>query len=179
MKTPWSKAWMNKVYIPPSLTHIQPYILTHHTDQENLISTLSAKDTSSTRFYTALLSALPLAPAILHIPLLTNLRAFLPSLIAITSFLASAYTLYFLPLPPVKINIINTSDLKSKKAGGYGWNVPAQSDTPKSEQRPVPYVSDEVAQLVGKYIVPGNGVVCVLLAMLESWLGVVICRALC
>jgi hypothetical protein len=139
-------------------------------DQTHLISSLSAHDTSSTRIYTILLSALPLVPAILHLPLLTNLSAFLPSLFAITSFLASAYTLYFLPLPPVKIGIINTSELKTQKKGGYGWNVPASADA-KHECRPVPYLSDDIAELVGKYIVPANGAMCVLLALLELWQG--------
>jgi hypothetical protein len=92
-------------------------------------------------------------------------------LAAIASFLASAYTLYFLPLPPVKVNIINTSELKTDRKGGYGWNVPAQVDAPEAERRPVPYVSDEVADLVGRYVVQVNEVVCFLLAMLELWQG--------
>jgi hypothetical protein len=138
-------------------------------DQDHLISTLSERDTSSTRIYTALLSALPIVAAILHLPLLMRFSTLLPTLLAITSFLASAYTLYFLPLPPVKIGIINITDLKTTKQGGYGWNVPADSNATKQERTPVPYLSDEVTDLVARYIVSVNGAMCVLLALLELW----------
>jgi hypothetical protein len=162
---------MNKVYT------LYAYLFSRHLhpnnppDQDHLISTLSAHDTSSTRIYTALLSALPVVPAILHLPLLTSISTLLPSLVAITSFLASAYTLFYLPLPPVKIGIIHTADLKSKKQGGYGWNVAGQSDTTQQERTPVPYLSDEVTDLVAKYVVSANGAICVLLALLELWQG--------
>jgi hypothetical protein len=59
--------------------------------------------------------------------------------------------------------------LKTKKQGGYGWNTSAPSDTTKQERTPVPYLSDEVTDLVAKYIVSANGVMCVLLALLELW----------
>lgn len=39
------------------------------------------------------------------------------------------------------------------------------------ERRPVPWISDEVAELLAKYIVPANGAVCVVLALLELWQG--------
>jgi hypothetical protein len=113
---------------------------------------------------------------LLHASLLLRASAFLPALIAITSFLASAYTLYFLPLPPVKVGIINTEDLKdrpTKKKGGYGWNVPAAPDTATAahERKPVPFVAEEVADLAATYIVPTNAAICVFLAMLELWRG--------
>jgi hypothetical protein len=94
----------------------------------------------------------------------------LPTLLAISSFLASAYTLYFLPLPPVQISVLNTSDLK--KGNSNAWNVPthAQPDT-RRERTPVPGLSDEVTDVVAQWIVSVNGVVCVVLAVLELWQG--------
>jgi len=94
---------------------------------------------------------------------------------AIASFAASAYALYFLPLPPVKVGIINTSELRDggekKGAGGYGFNTPA-APTPSTHARPsVPYVSDEVADALAKYIVPTNAGLCAILAFFEMWRG--------
>jgi hypothetical protein len=106
----------------------------------------------------------------LHIPFLLNISSFLPALIAITSFLTSAYTLYFLPLPPQKVGIINTSELKSgpavegKGAGGYGWNTGGATI---AQRRPVPYLSDEMTDVLAKYIVPANAGACMLLVLLE------------
>jgi hypothetical protein len=139
-------------------------------DQTHLISTLSAHDTSSTRIYTALLTILPLAPALFHLPLLGRFSTLLPTLLAISSFLASAYTLYFLPLPPVKISILNSEDLK--KGTGNGWNVPthAQPDTRRERTR-VPGLSDEVTDLVAQWIVGVNGAICGIMAVLELWQG--------
>ncbi|KAF2035536.1 hypothetical protein EK21DRAFT_107061 [Setomelanomma holmii] len=143
-------------------------------DQDTLISNLTTHDQISTRLYTLALSCLPLVPILLHMPLLLYASTFLPSLLAITSFLTSAYMLYFLPLPPVKVGIIDTDDLKKSSVGkkrvGYGWNVPSTSaETTAYERKPVPFVSDGVADLAVRYIVPANGVVCVLLALLELW----------
>jgi hypothetical protein len=153
------------------------YILTHtlftpstdpHLDQTHLISSLSAHDTSSTRLYTLALCTFPLIPALLHIPLLARSATFLPSLSAIASLLASAYALYFLPLPPVKVGIINTSELKTRtKSGGYAWNT--HTTTNRRERRPVPYMSDDVADVLAKYIVSANSAICVLLALFELW----------
>ncbi|KAH4259003.1 hypothetical protein HBI04_106550 [Parastagonospora nodorum] len=134
-------------------------------DQDHLISTLSARDTSTTRIYTLLLSALPLAPALLHIPLLLSISTVMPSLAAIASFLASAYTLYFLPLAPQKISILNSADLKANKGkrGGY--------QAAQVERRAVPYVPDEVAEMLAKYMVPANAGLCVLMAVAEFFSG--------
>ncbi|KAF1921808.1 hypothetical protein BDU57DRAFT_467650 [Ampelomyces quisqualis] len=147
-------------------------------DQETLISTLSAHDTSSTRTYTLLLSALPLAPALLSLPLLLRLSTFAQSVLAITSFLASAYTLYFLPLPPQTIRVVESSDIKGNanrkvgNGGGYAWNTPAQSSTVATLGRPsVPFLSDGGADLLARYIVAANGGVCAVLALLELWQG--------
>jgi hypothetical protein len=141
-----------------------------HSDQTHLISTLSARDTSSTRIYTLLLTILPLGPALFHLPLLTHISTLIPTLLAIGSFLASAYTLYFLPLPPVQISVLNTSDLK--KGDSNTWNVPthAQPDT-RGIRTAVPGLSDEVTDMVARWIVGVNGVVCVGLGVLELWQG--------
>ncbi|KAH7094633.1 hypothetical protein FB567DRAFT_510643 [Paraphoma chrysanthemicola] len=143
-------------------------------DQETLISDLTTHDQSTTRTYTLALSCLPLIPILLYIPSLLNARAFLPSLVAIASFLASAYTLYFLPLPPVKIGIIHTEDLKKgpastkkKVGGGYGWKVPSIPEPSTHERKPVPFLSDELADLAAKYIVPANAAICIVLAVVE------------
>ncbi|KAF2833837.1 hypothetical protein CC86DRAFT_365628 [Ophiobolus disseminans] len=144
-------------------------------DQENLISTLSSRDTSTTRLYTLLLSSLPLAPAVFQIPLLLRISTAIPSLLAIASFLASAYALYFLPLPPVKVGIIHLSDLNDSgakgkgkgKVGGYGFNMPTVPESPRQERQPVPWISDDVADQLAKYIVPVNAGIAVLLALLE------------
>jgi hypothetical protein len=138
-------------------------------DQNHLISSLSARDTSSTRLYTLALSALPLLCVILYLPTLISLYTIPPSLFAITSLFASAYTLYFLPLPPVQVSIINTSELKARTSEGYGWNVPTPAATKNHDRRPVPYISEEIAERVGKYIVPANTAVCAFLALLELW----------
>lgn len=173
---------MNKVHRTPFFL---PGKLTTPTDQTHLISTLSSHDTSSTKLYTLLLTTLPIVPALFHIPLLASISSFLPTLLAIASFLASAYALYFLPLPPVKVGIISTEELKSGSAGGrkrvgergYGLNTFTTSTSSSrdgdaaQERRPVPWVSDDVAEVLAKYIVPANGAVCVVLAILELWQG--------
>ncbi|KAH7389299.1 hypothetical protein DE146DRAFT_738643 [Phaeosphaeria sp. MPI-PUGE-AT-0046c] len=151
-------------------------------DQTHLISTLAAHDASSTRTYTLLLSILPLAPALAHIPLLGRGTSFAPALLAVVSFFASAYALYFVPLPAVKVGIIQAGEeelkaggMKKKKrggAGGYGLGTVTDSmDAAVRERRPVPWVGDEVAEVLARYVVPANGVVCVFLAMLELWRG--------
>jgi len=38
-------------------------------------------------------------------------------------------------------------------------------------RRPVPYVSDEMAELLAKYVIPVNGALCLLLALAELWQG--------
>ncbi|CAN9257590.1 unnamed protein product [Alternaria alternata] len=100
---------------------------------------------------------------------------------------ATAYTLYFLPLPPTQMEPIDGVDMtpstsqqpsrgkgKGKKPmGGYGiynktpsWEQP----TEKSVRRPVPYLSEDMADRIGDYIVPINRAVCGLLALYEVWL---------
>jgi hypothetical protein len=166
----------------PPLPHTHPYTATHSqstltrpTDQTALLQNLSTHDTSSTRLYTLLLSFLPLAVAIPHVLLLGSIHSFIPSLLAIASFGASAYALYFVPLPPVKVGIIHMSDVKdggkgkNGGVGGYGFNTPAAQDTPRHERPPVPYIPSDVADMLASYIVPANAAVCVLFTILELW----------
>ncbi|PSN64008.1 hypothetical protein BS50DRAFT_576634 [Corynespora cassiicola Philippines] len=142
-------------------------------DQETLISNLSTKDTSSTRSYTALLLVLPLAPILLYTPRLFAASTLLPSLAAILSLLASAYTLYFLPLPPIQVTIFDASDLKGKRgAAGKAISRDAQGrKAEEAERKPVPYLSEEAVELVARYIVPVNAALCAALALMEVWQG--------
>lgn len=74
----------------------------------------------------------------------------------------------------MKIGIITTSDLKDtgvKGKGGYGFNTPSAPETLSHERPAVPWIEDDVADVLAKYIVPANGVVCVLLTFLELWRG--------
>ncbi|EDU47188.1 hypothetical protein TUN199_02959 [Pyrenophora tritici-repentis] len=153
-------------------------------DRATLIETLSSNDTSTTHKYTLFLLAFPLVPTLLYTPRLFSLNTILPSLIAIASFLATAYTLYFLPLPPTQMepidgvdvtpSVIKQSKNKGKKpVGGYGLNTKTPSweqPTEKSVRRPVPYISEDMADLIGDHIVTVNRAVCGLLAMYEVWL---------
>ncbi|CAG5182297.1 uncharacterized protein ALTATR162_LOCUS10091 [Alternaria atra] len=156
-------------------------------DRAALLQTLSTHDTSTTHTYTLFLLALPLLPTLLYIPHLFTLSTLPTSLIAIASLLATAYTLYFLPLPPTQMELIDGVDVTPstlqkplkgkgqgrKPVGGYGiynktpsWEQP----TEKSVRRPVPYLSKEMADKIGDYIVPINRAVCGLLALYEVWL---------
>ncbi|KAF2127282.1 hypothetical protein P153DRAFT_377535 [Dothidotthia symphoricarpi CBS 119687] len=93
------------------------------------------------------------------------------------SFLATAYTLYFLPLPPIKPGILETPDPgtarnkgKAINRGSYGYNVvstPEQAATTGRIQ--TPYISEEIADLLAQYIVPMNAAVCGILAVHELW----------
>ncbi|KAH8730060.1 hypothetical protein GQ44DRAFT_700753 [Phaeosphaeriaceae sp. PMI808] len=121
-------------------------------DQTALISTLSQKDTSSTRIYTTLLTIFPLVPALLSIPLLTTPHTLIQTPLAITS-------------------IINAQDLRptnTKRNTGYAWNVPSTPEA-KHARKHVPWLDDHVADLAAEYIVRANGAACVLLAVYELW----------
>jgi len=151
-------------------------------DQENLIQNLTQKDTRSTRLYTSLLLMFPLLPALLYIPSLFKTSTVLPSTLAVTSLLATAYTLYFLPLPPVRIRVSTLSEADKRpdrtttttttarrraiqrSATGFSSAPPPAHVTPH-----VPYISKEVADQVGEYIVPVNGVLCALSTGWELW----------
>ncbi|KAF1839224.1 hypothetical protein BDW02DRAFT_540106 [Decorospora gaudefroyi] len=154
-------------------------------DRAALLQTLSTHDTSTTHTYTLALLALPLLPTLLYVPRLFSLSTFFPSLVAIASLLASAYTLYFLPLPPTEMEPIDGVDMTttpktdpSKGKGkpmraSYGiyaktpsWEKPSEREV----RRPVPYVDQRTADVVGDYIVLVNRAVCGLLALFEVWL---------
>ncbi|KAF2625400.1 hypothetical protein BU25DRAFT_412837 [Macroventuria anomochaeta] len=141
-------------------------------DQETLLSTLQTRDTSSTRIYTLLLLIFPASITLLTLPGLFSISTFLPSLLALASLAASAYTLYFLPLPPRSAGIIVDGQIasagkgKGRAIGGYGLNT-STSSARQGERKDVPWLSDEVQELLAQYIVPANGVVCGLLVLLE------------
>lgn len=124
-------------------------------DQEELISLLSTHDASSTLLYTRILLVLPLTPILLYLTHLFDIRNFTPSLAAIVSLLASAYTLYYLPLPP-----INLSSQSTRGSSGRNFVVPPET------QR-VPYLSSDTAEIVRKYIITANSSLCVILALWE------------
>jgi hypothetical protein len=85
--------------------------------------------------------------------------------------------MFFIPLPPVKVGVdaptLKTQTRKKKYSGGYGYNVTSSSEQQgrRAERKTVPYVSDESADLIAKYIVPANAAVCVLLAIVEVCFG--------
>ncbi|KAF2117553.1 hypothetical protein BDV96DRAFT_611310 [Lophiotrema nucula] len=140
-------------------------------DQEELISKLSTRDTSSTNLYTQLLLILPLSPVLLYIPQIFDVSLSVPSILAIASLLASAYTLYFLPLPPVTGSTTSDSSAispskkgKSTGRGSYGYRVPAQ---PTTSEEPLPYLTEDTSALVRKYLVGVNGAICAILALYE------------
>lgn len=152
-------------------------------DQATLLSTLSTQDTSSTRLYTQLLLALPLIPALLYLPRLSSLSTCTSSILSIISLLASAYTLYYLPLPPVRIRVTNVSSSSSdgkERREGKGKSTSKRrsmartatgfsSAAPRHETPPVPYISDETTALLRTYIVPFNATLCVASALHELW----------
>lgn len=145
-------------------------------DQATLLTTLQTRDTSSTRLYTHLLLAFPAVIALATLPGLLSLSTFLPSLLALASLAASAYTLYYLPLPPRSAGIISEGQDASSgrgsgkgkgkaRMGGYGINTTPL--TQRAERKEVPWLSDEVQDVLAKYVVVANGVVCGLLAVIE------------
>lgn len=150
---------------------VQCTLLTPLPDQETLLTTLQAHDTSSTRTYTLLLLVLPVSIILLTLPRLLSASTFLLGLLAITSFTASAYTLYFLPLPPQSAGIIidglKATKGKRRSKGGYGLSTHTSS-LQQDERKQVPWLSDEIQELLAQYIVLGNGVICGLLALAES-----------
>jgi hypothetical protein len=105
-----------------------------------------------------------------------------PSVLTIASLLATAYTLYFLPLPPVKIKVTATGDAEEEErrartkenetrkrrammkrtATGFSSRPAPQHETP-----PVPYISRETADVLKTYAVPVNGAICAVLAVWE------------
>ncbi|KAF2004838.1 hypothetical protein P154DRAFT_531014 [Amniculicola lignicola CBS 123094] len=146
-------------------------------DQETLLTTLSTHDTSSTRLYTHLLLLLPLSPILLYLPQLLSLSTTIPSLAAITSLLASAYTLYFLPLPPVRADAVPDPTLNAAKSGVRKGKAILRDETggrgPSTvgEVPVVPFVSEEVAEGLAKYTILVNGVLVGMLTVVELWSG--------
>ncbi|KAF2018216.1 hypothetical protein BU24DRAFT_421229 [Aaosphaeria arxii CBS 175.79] len=144
-------------------------------DQETLITTLSARDTSSTKLYTQILLLLPLAPIALYIPRLFGVATIIPSLLAIASLLASAYTLYFLPLPPATSSNTSPTATAANKPKIYGSHarkdatIPVFLTAPQSKE--VPYVSPDTAEYLRRYAIPVNAALCAAWAVAEALLG--------
>ncbi|CAI6338389.1 unnamed protein product [Periconia digitata] len=145
-------------------------------DQETILTTLSNKDTSSTRLYTLLLLILPLIPAALYIPRIFTLSPalFIESVASLASLLFSAYALYFLPLPPIRVSVHDSSEIGKKGAASdKGKSISRGADGSKTggparaRRDAVPFISEEVAVLLEKYIVPVNAAICVFLGLIE------------
>ncbi|KAF9693720.1 hypothetical protein EKO04_008144 [Ascochyta lentis] len=124
-------------------------------DQAHLLNSLQSHDTTSTRTYTLLLLAFPATIALFTLPELLGASTFVPSLLALASLAASAYTLYFLPLPPASPMVIVDGREVAGRKGRVG------------ERKEVPWLSDEIQEVLARYIVSANGAVCALLAVME------------
>ncbi|KAH9876329.1 hypothetical protein J1614_004208 [Plenodomus biglobosus] len=140
-------------------------------DRETLIQNLSSHDTSATHTYTLLLLILPLAPIPFYIPRLFALSTVFPSLISIASLLATAYTLYFLPLAPTEMEPINGQPVPSAPSRPARRTPPWEKPGEKPGQRPVPWISSELADFLAQWIVLVNRAVCGIFALYEVWLG--------
>ncbi|KAF2998162.1 hypothetical protein E8E13_002886 [Curvularia kusanoi] len=135
-------------------------------DRETLITTLQTHDTTSTRLYTQLLLALPACIAILTLPGLLSIRTLVPSLFVLASLVTSAYTLYYLPLPPRRAEIISGGAGQVGAGRARGYKIDGQA-----ERKQVPWLGDEMQELLAHYIISANGVVCGLFAVLEMTKG--------
>ncbi|KAJ4357899.1 uncharacterized protein N0V89_002476 [Didymosphaeria variabile] len=131
-------------------------------DQADLLTNLTTHDTRTTSTYTHLLLVLPFLPIALYIPLLFRFSTLPATALAILSFLASAYILYFLPLPPLRISVSHVLDLQSSKP--QSRSNPTET---KAQTRSMPYISDSTAELVAQWIVVANGSLCAVLAIAE------------
>jgi hypothetical protein len=105
---PSPKPWTKKVRYPPShhCTTLKKTTKKVHkltcrpkTEQESLIQTLHTQNTLRNTQYTLAFLTIPLLSAALYLPPLFRPATTLLSLLSITSLLASAYILRFLPLP--------------------------------------------------------------------------------
>ncbi|KAF1964399.1 hypothetical protein BU23DRAFT_492837 [Bimuria novae-zelandiae CBS 107.79] len=141
------------------------------TDRATLLQTLATHDTRTTSTYTHLLLVLPLLPILLYLPLLLRIPTLPAALAAVTSLLASAYTLCFLPLPPVKVSITSVSELQNQKNSTAAGRVKPAAQEGKAERRAVPWVSARTADVLAEWIVLGNAVLCGLLAAVELFQG--------
>lgn len=163
---PSKQAWTRLVHSP--LPFVSPCsMLTREPDQAHLITKLSTHDTSATRIYTQLLLILPLAPIPFYLPRLFSTSTVLPSLVSIASLLATAYTLYFLPLPPTEMEPIDGKPVR----GSYKTPPWEKKASEKSVRRPVPYISSQLADHLADYLVMVNRAVCGALALWEVWIG--------
>lgn len=102
------------------------------------------------------------------------------SVASIASLLASAYALYYMPLPPVRVGIISTEELKARQGrggaragmGGYAWTAPRNAiastkahTSSRNETRTPPYLSPSTIALLSTYLIPANTAICALLTL--------------
>jgi hypothetical protein len=75
----------------------------------------------------------------------------------------------------VRINIINLEGERISNPGKGKAIARGPDGTPSAssstQSRPVPYVSEEMANLLAKYTVPVNAALCAILAVAELWKG--------
>ncbi|CBX91947.1 hypothetical protein LEMA_P046530.1 [Plenodomus lingam JN3] len=137
-------------------------------DRNTLIQTLSTQDTSATHTYTLLLLLLPLAPIPFYLPRLLTPHTLLPSLVHIASLLASAYTLYYLPLAPTAMQPIDGAPVPAAPTS----RIPPWERTGETPgRRPVPWLSASTADFLAQWLVVGNRALCGVLALYDVFLG--------
>ncbi|ORY03943.1 hypothetical protein BCR34DRAFT_492009 [Clohesyomyces aquaticus] len=140
-------------------------------DQDALIASLSTHDTTTTSLYTHILLSLPIFPALFYLSRLTSPSTLPGSFFSIASLLATAYTLYFLPLPPVRIGITTTTGSTTSKGKSIARDTHGRpTETPAStdnDTRPLPYLTPEQSALVRRYLIPANALLCAIFALYE------------
>ncbi|KAF2204763.1 hypothetical protein GQ43DRAFT_408864 [Delitschia confertaspora ATCC 74209] len=143
-------------------------------EQETLLSSLATQDTRTTTVYTHLLLVLPLLPVFFYIPLLGHAPTLLPSVLGITSLLATAYILYYIPLPAISTDTTPTpskpiSKRKGKANMGKAPEHKTSSETnlftPRSPLSTL--LPHEQIDLLHQYLVPVNAALCLLSALYQ------------
>ncbi len=97
-----------------------------HAEQEDLIKTLANRNASTNKTHTRILLALPLLATLAYIPQLLSGAVRLPTLLAITSLLSTAFLLY--SLPPTVTGFI----VLDKQQGGVGGKSRAEATLARS-----------------------------------------------
>jgi len=147
-------------------------------EQETLLSSLANQDTRNTTLYTRLLLSLPIGPVPFYIVFLLQRSTFLPAFLSIVSLLATAYALYYMPLPPVAADTTPTAahPASSQKGKAILRDISGHRTTADLTHSTVAssplstYVSSEYMSLLHQYIIPMNGAICILLALYELYL---------
>jgi hypothetical protein len=118
----------------------------------------------------------PTTIALFTLPNVFALSTLVPSLLALASLAASAYTLYYLPLAPQSAGIVDGQEAGARRGKGNrrmvdGYGLHTAKASAGEERVDVPWLSDDVQDLLVRYAVPGNGVICGLLAVAELFQG--------